>query len=352
MKRFVLLALAVVALVALTAAAQPADVAPQVADEGYFIERGADATDDVVGRAVSDARSAGSRFYVVVLAEEPASGATFFADSILDRLPGQEGTVLTVAPETVGWAQNLDIWTTEELDRALDSSLDGRTSNDVVTIFVGELVEPSASSGGSGAWILLIVVLGIGAVIAFVVWRGSRSRARREAEQLADLKARARSQVDAIANDILDDEDEVAEAANPVATDHFEAATATYAGAAERLDSATSVREVVEVTADLDEAIWHLDAAEAILDGKPVPDKPERPTVPAAPSVESPTSAGGPTPSTGTAPLPTYERRTTRRSGFGADDMLKTVLAMQAMRSLSGGGRRSSSRSSGSSRSR
>lgn len=355
MKRSLVLVVSVIAVLGLTAAADPATVAPQVADEGYFIERGADATDDVVGRAVSDARSAGSRFFVVVLVEEPASGATFYADSILDRLPGQEGTVLVVAPETVGWAQNLDIWTTDQLDRALDASLDGDTSDDVVTIFVGELVEPASSAGGNGGWVLLVIVVGIGAAVAFAVWRASRASRRREASQLADLKARARAQVDAVANDILDDEDEIAEAANPSATEHFEAATATYAEAAERLDRASSAREVIEVSADLDEAIWHLDAAEALLDGRPVPDRPQRPTIPAPTPTPTPTpparSADQQGPG-GTAPLPTYHRRSSRRSGFGADDMLKTVIAMQAMRSLSGGGRRSSSRSSRSSGSR
>lgn len=347
MRRLRILALSLAALVLLVAAADPADVAPQVADEGYFIERGADATDDVVGRAVSDARSAGSRFYAVVLADEPASGATFYADSILDRLPDQRGTVLVVATETVGWAQNLDTWTTDELDRALEASLNGSTSDDVVRIFVDELIEPSSGGGG---WILLGIVVIVGAVVAFLVWRGSRARRRREAEQLDEVKAKARAQIDAIANDILDDEDEVAEAANPEATAHFEHATATYADAAERLERAATPQEVLDIVVDLDEAIWHLDAAEALLDGQPVPDKPARPTVPEP----RPEPTAPPPASTGSAPpLPTYQRRSGRRSGFGADDMLKTVLAMGAMRSMSGGSRRrSSSRRSGSSGSR
>lgn len=340
------------------AAAAPSDVAPIVTDDGYYIQPGSDATDAVVGRAVSDARSAGSRFYVVVLSEEPGAGATFFADSILDRLPDQTGTVLVVAPETVGWAKNLDdVWTTQQLDDALDASLDGATSDDVVQIFVGELVgSPSGGSGdggGGGLWIVLLILVVIGGGIAFFVWRGSRSRTRHIAEQLAELKAKAQAQIDAIANDILDDEDEVTEADNPKATQHFESATATYSDASTRLASAATATEVVDITADLDEAIWHLDAAEAILDGKPVPDKPERPTVPAPEPVrEEPTETPsyGPSGAT-TPPLPTYERRSTRRSGFGADDMLKTVLAMQAMRTLSGGRRRSGSSHSGSSRS-
>lgn len=354
MPRFVVLLLAVAAVAFAAAQAAPTEVAPVVSDQGYYIEPGADATDDVVGRAVSDARSAGSRFSAVVLAVEPPSGSTFYADSILDRVPGQEGTVLVVAPATVGWAKNLDdTWSDAELNDALDASLDGSTSDDVVTIFVGELVGTagSTSGGGNGLLIFLVIVVLVGGGIAVLVWRGSRRRRRLAAEQLADLKEQARAQVAAIANDILDDEDEVAEAGNAEASSHFQSATTTYAAAAERIDRATTAAEVVEIAADLDQAIWHLDAAEAVLDGEPVPPKPQRPTV-AAPEA-APTSAPQRTrePSS-VPPLPEYRRRSSRRSGFGADDMLKTVIAMQAMRSLSGGARRSSSRSSGGSRSR
>ena len=345
MRRLLIPALLAAALV--VAAAEPAEVATRVVDDGYFIEQGADATDAVVGRAVSDARSEGSRFFVVVLAEEPASGATFYADSILDRLPGQEGTVLVVAPETVGWAQNLDIWATDQLDAALEASLEGETSDDVVSLFVGDLVGATSgsTSSGSGLSVLLVIAVVVGAGIAFVVWWSSRSSKRRQAEHLAELKAKARAQIDAVANDILDDEDEVAEAKNPEATRHFESATTIYSGAEERLANADTVEGVVDVAADLDDAIWHLDAAEAILDGKAIPDKPERPSIP-DPQLD-PAMRSEQLP-----PLPTYERRSGRRSGFGADDMVKAVIAMQAMRSLSGGGRRTRSQGSGGSRSR
>ena len=128
--------LAVGLAIVFSVAATPAEVAPVAEAQGFFVEPGADATDEGVGRAVSDARSAGSLFYAVVLADEPAAGATTFADGVLDELPRTEGTVLVVAPETVGWASNNDIWTTDELNDALDASLDGGSSEDVVVVFV------------------------------------------------------------------------------------------------------------------------------------------------------------------------------------------------------------------------
>ncbi|HSJ71757.1 MAG TPA: DUF6676 family protein [Acidimicrobiia bacterium] len=342
--------IALSALVFVVAAASPSEVAPVIATDGFFIEDGADATDTEVGAAVFDARSGGGLFYAVVLVDEPPAGATTYADAVLDELPRQEGTVLVVGPQTVGWASNNDVWPSAELDRALDASLNASTSGAVVTAFVSELIEPSSSGGGGGgAWLLVIGVVIVGG-IGFVIWRGSRSRRVSDTQRLADLKAKAQLQIDAIANDILDDADEISEAANADATDHFEAATAVYGEAAGRLEAATTARQVVDISAELDLAIWHLDAAEAILDGQPVPPKPEPPvfpdpvTAPPPPPPRSPASAPG-----SPAPLPTYQRRSERRSGFGADDMVKAMIAMQAMRSIGrsfGGGSSSAGRTS------
>lgn len=334
--------IALSALVFVVAAASPSDVAPVIATDGFFIEDGADATPNEVGAAVFDARSAGGLFHAVVLADEPPAGATTYADAVLDELPRQEGTVLVVGPQTVGWASNNDVWTSADLDRALDESLDASTSGAVVTVFVSELIEPSSSGGGGGGWLLVIGVVLVGG-IGFVIWRGSRSRRVGDAQRLDELKAKAQVQIDAIANDILDDADEVSEADNADATGHFEAATAVYGEAAGRLAAATTARQVIDISTELDLAIWHLDAAEAILDGKPVPPKPEPPVIPdpatAPPPPRTPASGSG-----SPAPLPTYQRRSERRSGFGADDMVKAMIAMQAMRSIGRGlGGRSSS---------
>jgi uncharacterized membrane protein YgcG len=337
---------AVLAAVFAAGAAAPGDVAPVVADEGYFIEVGSDATPAVVSRAVSDGRSAGGLLYAVVLAEEPSGGATTYADAVLDDVPRQVGTVLVVAPQTVGWSSNGDIWTTEQLDRALEASLDGTTSDDVVAAFVSELTDPAA--GGGSGWIFLAFVLGIGGVIGGIVWWSRRRRARAAAGALSDLKRRAQEQIDALANDILDDEEEVREAGDAVASDHFDAAAAIYRDAGDRLSAAATAEDVLAVSTDVDKGIWHLDAAEAILDGRPIPPEPEPPKPP--PDVRAATPSAGtrtqPTSTSSLPPLPTYERRASRSSGFGADDMLKAVLAMQAMRAVSGGRSRSSGRGS------
>ncbi len=354
MKRVLVITVSMAAVVLGVGAAAPSDVVPDLVASGYVIEDGADATDAVVGRAVSDARSFGSLFYAVVLVDEPSAGATTFADGVLDEVPRSEGTVLVVAPETVGWSSNADnIWSTEELNRALDASLDGSTSDDVVSIFVDALVsgggsgEGSASSG-NGLWILLLIVGAIVALIAFAVWRGSRNRRKARERAVADLKRTAHAQIDAIANDILDDEAEVADSTNAEVKQHFDAAGVIYRDAADRVARATTIQDMAGIASDLETAIWHLDCTEALLDGTEPPPRPEPPKASPPATTSGPTSAPAGSPVSGLPPLPTYERRPTRRSGPGADDMLKAVLAMQAMRGLSGGfgggsaGRRSS----------
>lgn len=351
--RRVLLAIgiAVFAVVFAGAAATPGDVAATAGQDGFFIESGATASPEVVGRSVADARAAGSLMYVVVLADEPPSGATTFADGTLDRLPRAEGTVLVVAPETVGWASNNDVWTSNELDTALDRSLDGSSDDEVVTIFVDALVDPP-SEGASGLWILLIVLVIVAVVVVFFVIRSNRARQHKDAKALEDLRQAAQTQIDALANDILDTEDEVAESDDALVKEHFDAATEIYADASERLAGAGSPAALLTVAAELDRGIWHLDCAEALLDGVALPPEPKPPSTPSVPEPRAVADTGPVARSVGSStgssvpPLPEYQRRSSRRSGFGADDMLKTVVAMQAMRSL---GRRSSSRSGGSS---
>ncbi len=311
--------------------ATPAQVAVPVAQDGYFIEAGADATPDVVGEAVSEARFDGGALSVVVLSAEPPSGATTFADGVLDNLPSGAGTILVVGPESVGWASAGDTWTNRQLDAALDVALSGTTSNDVVTRFVGALLDPP-SSGSSGLWLFLgfgIVVAGAFALFSAGASRRQRTRA---AGQVEKLRAAAQLQIDAIANDILDFEDEVRLSDNAEAQEAFAAAVDTYTDASDRLGAMTSGRAIVELDTELDLAVWRLDSVEAILDGKPLPEKPSPPPyaslLDASPTPQVRESAG-----TGSA-VSQYQRRSQRRSSYGAGDLIGILLATQGMRTI------------------
>lgn len=341
--------LSLVALM-LVVAATPSEVAPIVAADGYYIEDGADATQEVVGNAVAEARFAGGALSVVVLAQEPPAGATTFADAVLSDLPSSGGTVLVVAPETVGWASAGDDWTNDQLDAALDASLSGQSSDDVVAIFVSELLEPS-DGGASGMVIFLGIIVLIGGAFAFFAVRASKRQSKSAAAQVEALRATAQLQIDAIANDILDLEDEVKLAQDPKVQEHYSAAVDTYTTASERLAAMSSGKEIAEFDHELDIAVWNLDTAEAILDGNPLPDKPERPVYTPLPAKRPARSASSGAGTSVTGPLPQYQRRSQRRSSYGASEMLATVLAAQAMRGLGGRRRGGSYGSFGGSRS-
>lgn len=329
MKRLLIGSLAMLLL-----AATPAEVAPELASDGFFIEDGSDADPVVVGDAVAEARFAGGRLSIVVLAEEPPGGATTFSDAVSDLLGS--GTVLTVAPETIGFASQGDIWTLDQLNEATDAALEGGSDTEVVADFVATLTgipvggESPASSGGS-IWPFLLILLAIVAVVGFFVWRSSTRRKAAGAERLARVRDAAQAKLADIANDIIDMEDEVRTAENREAQTYYEQASETYGDALGRAETAQTPEELLALSTKLDEAIWRLDCSEALLDGKPLP---ARPQPPAPEPVPAETAA---TQSTDAIPGTDYVRRTTRRSSPVAPDLTQTLLTMMAMGAMSGG---------------
>lgn len=358
--RFAPVLVALVSVV-LIAAAAPSDVVGDLTRQGYFIETGSSATDACVSRSVADARSAGGNLSIVVLADEPGGGATTFAGATLSQLT-TNGTVLVVAPETVGWESQDDLWSPSELNAALDVALDGSSDNDVVRSFVNTLVgldetcsaagsggSATSQSGGGMGWILLVIlVVGIG-VVVFMVSRSSKKTTQRRRNALV---AGVDDQIADIANDILALEAEVRQSGDQTAIGHFDEATKQFSTASDRLTAATTSTEMMDLSYDLDVTIWHLDAAEAVLDGHPIPDKPEKPVVPTTPAPSStPPSVSEPSSSSTKAPthppesLPEYQRRPSRSSSYGTGDLVKAMLAMQAMKGVGGllGGKGSTS---------
>jgi hypothetical protein len=344
-------------------AAAPSDIASEVATTGFHVDSGTSATEICVSESVADARFSGGNLSIIVLVDEPAGGATAFAGALLAELD-VFGTVLVVAPDTVGYEEDESFWSTEDLDAAVAKSLTVASDNDVVRTFVNTLTGgsgtcSSASVAGKSSWgpiaFFLIVIGGVG----FLIWRSVRSARGRRAKQWAEAKIPVQRQIDAIANDILEIETEVKVAGDDEATRNFIEATEAFATAGERLAATHDAAALVDLSFELDLTIWRLDCAEAILDGNPLPPEPTKPE----PAVPPPTqtastreSSQSSTIPSSTMPtsLPQYQRRDARRSQYGADDMLRTVLAMQAMKGLGGrrSGSSSTSRSSSSTRSR
>lgn len=321
-------------------AASVSEVVPQLQSDGYYIEPGSSASEDVVSDAVFEGRAAGGRLYMVVLSEEPPGGAPTFSDSVLDELG--DGYVVTIAPETVGFAGDGSFWSAGEMNEAIDSSLTGDTDDDVVELFMEELTgggvtpgagdgEPDESSDGGGGlgWIWLLVIAG-GLVLVFTASRrGRRQREEMARRQLEKVRSMARSKLDEIANDIIEMEDEVELSGNPEVRSHYQRASATYSAALSEIQEAGSAKEMVDLVAKLDTAIWELDAAEALLDGKPVPPKPTPPEPRPDPEPESPPRE---------AMDADVDRRPQRQSSYAGDDLMTALWAVLAMTGRGPGG--------------
>lgn len=115
--------------------------------DGYFVEDGVTGDLQAVHDGSRRAKAAGGELSIVVLSTDRTAHTEAIADLMLDALGGT-GTVLVVAPETVGWASENDIYTQQQLDEALDVSLDGISDVRVVELFVATLTgEPGGSSG-------------------------------------------------------------------------------------------------------------------------------------------------------------------------------------------------------------
>lgn len=318
----------------LLVAASPGEVVPELEANGFYIEPGSSASEDVVSDAVFEARSDGGRLYLVVLAEEPPGGATTFADSVLDQLVS--GYVVTVAPETVGFAGDGSFWGTDEMNAALDASLDGASDDEVVQLFVSTLtggvpispdpgdgpVEPT--DGGISGWVWVLLLIGGGGLLFFLASNSARRRSERAATELAKVKGMARGKLAEIANDIIEMEDEVALSANPEVTRHYQQASAIYTEVLARVEGESDPREMVDVVKKLDDAIWELDAAEALLDDKPIPEKPKPP--------EEKQPVSKPRPGPGEASEETsVGRRPERQSSYAGNDLMNALWALIAM---------------------
>ena len=336
MKR-ILLAIAALAIVA----ASPGEVVSELEEQGFYIESGSNASPGVVGDAVAEAGFAGGRLYVVVLSEEPGSGATFFADAVLDDLGS--GTVLTVAPETVGYASDGNSWTSGQLDSAVDASRNGTSDNDVVVRFVesltGAALGGSGSGGGSsgsgGGFIWLIVFVGgLAALFFYFRSRTEKTSATARSGRLRDFRAAAQEKLDAVANDILEMETEVTMSGNPEVQQHYQSASAKYAEIVDRVGTVTDPEELLDLTYQLDIAIWELDVAEALLDGKSPPKKPEPPKL-ETPQPQAGRKSG---PVINTTPPIAYDRRPQRQSSPSGPDLGNILLALLAARGMGGGG--------------
>lgn len=346
------------------AAAEVDEVAAEAATTGFYVEAGATISESEAGDLVGQLRDAGEGFILVVLSEEPAAGATTFADNVQFAIG--RGLVFVVAPESIGLAGEGDVFNEAELEAALDAAEnDGGDDLDVAAAFVTSLTgvpvasggqpvpvptsaavpapqsqTPATSSGGRSGFLLFVIIAGgLGLLLWWMVRRSKQRAAATDASEddakLNQARYLIQEQLNDVANDILALEDEVRVADNDRASDFYETASQTYNDATEALPKANTAQALLDLSNQLDVAIWQLDSAEAILDDKPLPPRPEPKRLEPEPVTADRSSSTVPGPSS-------YQRRPTRRSSFGAGGLLDLLIAvgggMMANRSRSGGG--------------
>jgi hypothetical protein len=340
-------------------AADSGEVVDDLSTQSFYLEPGVSISSSDATQIVSTARNSGSRFYLVVLADTPLGGSTSFAEAAFDELAVPTGTVVVITPEDVGWVTEDDGFADVDLEAAyVNANAAGGNdaeyaANFVIALLGGDVssgdtatqttaesaAATSGSSGGGGNGFIWFIVI-IAAVLLLLFWlvrRGSKQTENAAAEQLAKARLAIQKQVDAIANDILDMEDEVRVADNAEVHTLYNEASETYRTLTERLQAADNPQELLAISNELDLAIWKLDCAEAVLDGKPKPARPEPKRLEPEPSRDRVTVP---------PPRPDYQRRPSRRSSYLGPGMLEILIGV-AGQVLAGGSRGSRSASGG-----
>ena len=336
------------------AAADPGDVADIVADNGFYVEPGASATDEEISDLVTVMRNAGEAFSVIILSAEPPGGAVTFADAVLDDL-GDDNHILVVSPDSYGISGNPGQFTEAEISTALDAAAVEETDADLVNAYVTGLLgtevvpAPSGTSTAGdrgGISILPIILIGGVLLLGWMWWRrkAAASAGSRIDARLAEAKTAVQTQIDAVANDIIDLEDDVRVAGNSEATGAYNAAGQIYNEVTDAYPGATTAQGLLDLSNRLDEAVWQLDTTEALIDGKTPPPRPQPQVLE---EVRAPDIDDGRLPERpdygGDGPeRPDYERRQSRRSSYGGGGLMNILIGLGGLllanRSRGGGG--------------
>jgi len=371
---FVLIVTLAVVLPGAAYAQDPGTVADEIRDDGVYVDAGLPMSEPEVGEYVSIVRSEGEELSIVLLFDEPVGGATTYADAVFNRLG--TGVVLVIAAESDGYSGTLEEYGDIEFQEALEVAADRAESDtEFLDIFVAELTGLTTASSGAGSggqtgsgatpttvspavddsgggfgFLFWLLIIG-GGILLFMWWRRRKAAAAgpKLVPEMIEAKEKVQEQINAVANDIIDMEDEVRLADNDQADEFYQAAGATYTDVVETFPGANSPENLLELANKLDQAIWQLDSAEAVLDGKPTPPQPVPQRLP------TPEPAGGGAVSPGVPsgsslpPRPDYDRRPNRRSSYGGGGNLMNILigvagSMMASRARPGGVRRAPAR--------
>ncbi len=130
----------------------------------------------------------------------------------------------------------------------------------------------------NGDVVPLLVIGGVAVVgvLAYRAYQSRQERIRAEKIERADASALT-EQVESLlaetANRILDVEDRPGLIVSEEANEYFQRAVSTFVSVDEKLEDATATYQLRRLVSDLEDALWRLDAAQAVMDGEPVPPK-------------------------------------------------------------------------------
>ncbi len=279
MKRLaVLLGTIALVLLPITAGAQTVSEVASDLDDGVFVADGLSADEGDLQDAINRARNAGFGLYVVLLDEDPSSGATAFADSVLNQLGS--GTVLVLSASNEGMTSSEIDQTAIEaaLDRAFEAGGgDVGYVNAVVDSIIGTPSSSGGSDSGGGAGFVVVLVI-VGGLVLLVWWairRSSKASEKRRGDLIGEARREIKEQLDAMANTILEISDLVSASSSTEDNRFLETAGVTYSAALESYTAANDLTALEDLSDRLDEARWQLDAATAISEGRSIPEKPQ-----------------------------------------------------------------------------
>lgn len=252
---------------------------------GYYLDPGVDARVDELEALVD--RFGG--VYFVGL--EIESDADFVADRLLDGVGS--GTVVVLTPSEIGAVSSE--YDDDEIDAALDETVatGGSSYEEDFEEFAASLTGTGpVPEGGGFNLVPVLVVVGVVALVGFFVWRGNAERSQAKEKLFGEARAEIRQQMDVIATAIVELADDPRVAGNDTATAHYREASETFRQAESRLTAASSLDQLEDLSDDLDRARWQLDAAQALVEGRPLPPEPTE-TAPPPPCFFDPTHGTG-----------------------------------------------------------
>ena len=308
------LALLSLGVIAGPASAQDVDViVNDLEDDGFYIEPGGDGTSNDFRALVNETQGADDEWYFVSMAGPVDPD---FADTLRERVRPTGNVIVyffdnedflnvqLASDESESIEERAlisfdsDDWITpdefmddvvRDFDRltvttSSDTSSSGSGTSSSGTSSSGTSGSGSSSSSdGGGAPLWPWLVGGGAAVGGGVWWSGRRKKQKAEEDQLEaaeKIRAELQTELDELANDVIVLSGPVDLSENETAINHYREATATYTAISDEIPDLdelanADLRSLSELGARVVQARWQMDAAEAIIGGDPVPEKPE-----------------------------------------------------------------------------